>query len=313
MKKCLLLFSGGLDSILAAKILMEQKIEVFPICFESFFFDCNLAKKSAEKLGLKLKTVNFSKENLKVIKNPKYGRGQGMNPCIDCHLLMIKRAKQIMKKRNFDFLATGEVLSERPFSQRNEILELIERKAGLEGLILRPLSAKLLKETIPEKKSWVKREKLFSIRGKSRKPQIALAKKFKIKYFPTPAGGCILTDSQYSERLKTLFQKIPDYNGNDAQILRKGRIFWEGKFLIVVGRNEKENKEIKKMKKEKDIILEPENFPGPTVLIRGFRKKIKKEMIIKATELLLHYTKKIPQNIIIEIENDFQAKSSRNR
>lgn len=312
MAKCLLLFSGGLDSILAAKILMEQKIAAVPVCFKSFFFDCGVAKKSAKKLNLKLKIVDFSKEHLKTVKNPQFGYGKNLNPCIDCHLLMIKKAKGIMKKGKFDFLVTGEVLGERPFSQRKEILEMIEKKADLEGLILRPLSAKLFKKTIPEKEGWVKREKLFSIRGKSRKPQIALAKKFKIKDFPTPAGGCILTDPQYTQRLKTLFKKIPDFNGSDARILRKGRIFWlarrslgEGEqdnFLIVVGRNEKENKEIKKSKKKGDLILEPGNFPGPTILVRGFGKKIKKAIIIRATEFLLNYSKKIPEKIIIEIK-----------
>lgn len=312
MKKCLLLFSGGLDSILAAKILEKQKIKVFPVCFKSFFFDCGVAKKSAKKLNLKLKIIDFSKEHLRIVKNPQFGYGKNFNPCIDCHLLMIKKAKGIIKKGKFDFLVTGEVLGERPFSQRKEILEMIEKKAGLEGLILRPLSAKLLKETIPEKEGWIKRERLFAIRGKSRKPQITLAKKFKIKEFPTPAGGCILTDSHYSEKLKTLFKKIPDFDGSDARILRKGRIFWptfakasagkQRNFLIVVGRNEKESKELKKFKNREDLILEPENFPGPTVLIRGFGKRIKERIIMKAIEFLLNYSKKIPEKIIIEIK-----------
>ncbi len=242
---------------------------------------------------------------------------------------MIKESKKILKKQKFDILTTGEVLGERPFSQRKEIFKLIEKQANLENKILRHLSVKLLPETIYEIEGLIDRKKLFSIRGKSRKPQINLAKKFKIKEFPTPAGGCILTDPQYSKRLKTLFEKIPDFDGSDAKILRKGRAFWdvthlppegpkrkfgraEGglesrfqrapKILIVVGRNEKENKELKKSKKREDLILEPENFPGPTVLVRGFGKKIKKKMIKKATELLLNYSKKLPEKIIIEVK-----------
>ncbi|MBZ9578704.1 tRNA 4-thiouridine(8) synthase ThiI [Patescibacteria group bacterium] len=302
MIKALLLFSGGLDSILAAKVLERQKIKVFPICFESYFFGCNLAKKSAKNLGLRLKIIDFSKEHLKIVKSPKYGYGKTFNPCIDCHLLMIKGAKKFLGKQKFDILATGEVLGERPFSQRKEIFKLIEKRANLENKILRPLSIKLLPETIYEKKNLIDRKKLFSIRGKSRKPQINLAKKFKIKEFPTPAGGCILTDRQYSERLKTLFKRIPDFNGSDTKILRKGRVFWKKNFLIVVGRNEKENKELKKSQDKDDLILEPENFPGPTVLIRGFRKKIKEDTIMKANELLLNYSKKLPEKIIIEIK-----------
>jgi len=302
MKRCLLLFSGGLDSILATKILMEQKIKVVPVCFSSYFFGCDLAKKSVKQLKLRLRVVDFSKKQLKVVKKPRYGHGKGLNPCIDCHLLMIKEAKKIMKKGDFNFLATGEVLGERPFSQRKEVMKLIEKKANLEGLILRSLSAKLLKETIPEKKGWVEREKLFAISGKSRKPQLALAKKFKIKEFPSPSGGCILTDSQYTDKLRVFSRKNLNFNGNDTRVLRKGRVFWERKFLIIAGRNENENKELIKMKKKKDVILEPENFPGPTVLIRGFGERIQKKVIMEATEFLLNYSKKIPEEIVIEVK-----------
>ena len=298
-KKALLLFSGGLDSILVAKILLGQKIKVVPICFASFFFNCNLAKKSATKLDLKLKVIDFSKEHLKIIKKPQYGKGKGMNPCIDCHLLMIKGAKKTMKESKLDFVATGEVLGERPFSQNRRVFKLAEKEANLEGLILRPLSAKLLSETIVEKKGWVKREKLFDFQGKSRKPQINLAKKFKIKEFPSPAGGCILTDLEYSKKLRELFKKIPDFDGQDAKTIRRGRVFWENNFLIIIGRNEKENAEIEKLRKDKDIILEPENFPGPTVLIRGFGEEIPEQIIKKAKNLLLKYSKKIPKEPII--------------
>jgi len=304
MKKALLLFSGGLDSILTAKILQKQKIKITPICFKSYFFDCNLAKKSAKKLGLNLKVIDFSKEHLKIVRFPKYGRGKGINPCIDCHLLMIEKTKETLEKEKYDFLATGEVLGERPLSQNARALKLIEKEANLENQILRPLSAKLLPETIYEKKGIVKREKLLSISGKSRKSQLALAKEFKIKKIPFPAGGCILTDLEYSKKLKELFSKIPDCDGDDCQILTKGRIFWEGSNLIVVARNEKECKEIEKLKKKKDLILEPENFSGPTVLIRGFNQKIKKEIVIRAVEFLLNYSKKLPlKEIIIELKN----------
>jgi tRNA U34 2-thiouridine synthase MnmA/TrmU len=295
MAKCLLLFSGGLDSLLVGKILAKQKIEFVPVCFKSYFFGPELAEKSVRELRLRLRTVDISKKQLKIVKNPEYGRGRGLNPCIDCHLLMIKEAKKIMEKEKFDFLATGEVLGERPFSQRKEILKLIEEKADLTGLILRPLSAKLLDPTIPEKRGWIDRTKLFSIKGKSRKPQISLAKKFKIKKFPNPSGGCLLTDPQYAEKLNFLMKKNPAFDGNDAEILRKGRIFWEEDFLIAVGRNEKENGELKKLKNKKDRILEPKNFPGPTVLVRGFDKDIKKEILNKTKKLLIKYSKKLPE------------------
>jgi tRNA U34 2-thiouridine synthase MnmA/TrmU len=298
-KKALLLFSGGLDSMLIVKILQKQGIEIIPVCFCSFFFNCTTAEKSAKILDLKLKIIDISEEHLKVIKNPKYGTGKGMNPCIDCHLLMIKKAKEIMKKEKYDFIATGEVLEERPFSQNRRVFKLAEKTLGLEGLILRPLSAKLLPETIPEQKAWVKRDELFGISGKTRKPQLALVKEFGITEFPNPAGGCILTDKEYSKKLFLLFEKIPHFDGQDAKTIKKGKAFWENNFLIIVGRNEKENAEIEKLRKDKDIILEPENFSGPTVLIRGFNKEVPKQIIKKAKNLLLKYSKNIPSKPII--------------
>ncbi len=287
--------------MLAAKILKEQKVKIVPVCFESFFFNCSLAKQSARDLGLKIRIIDISEEHLKVIRKPKHGRGKGLNPCIDCHLLMMKKAKEIMIKEKYDFLATGEVLDERPFSQSKKVFRIAEKELGLKGLILRPLSALLLPETMPEKKGWIKREKLYAIKGKSRKVQIALAKKFKIKKFPNPSGGCILTELDYARKLKKLFEKVPNAEGSDCQILRKGRVFWENDFLLIVGRKEKDNEEIQKLKKKKDVVLEPDNFSGPTVLIRGFKKKIKKQIIDKGVELLLNHSKKIPQEIIMKI------------
>lgn len=301
MAKALLLFSGGLDSILAAKILLKQKIKIVPICFQSYFFDCKLAEESAKKLRLKVRIVNFDKKHLKIVKSPEYGHGKGMNPCIDCHLLMLKEAKKIMEKENIDFIATGDVLGERPFSQNREALIKMEKEANLKKMILRPLSAKLLPKTIPEELGLIKRENLFDFKGKSRKPQIKLARELRVSEFPSPAGGCLLTDPQYSQKLKVLFKKVPDFNGKDCQVLKRGRIFWRDNFLIVVGRNEKENKELKKLKKKEDLILEPENFPGPTVLIRGFGKKVKKEVVKKGIELLINYSKKIPETLKISL------------
>jgi len=301
MAKALLLFSGGLDSILDAKILLKQKIKIIPICFQSYFFDCKLAKESAKKLRLKVKIVNFGKKHLKIVKSPEYSHGKGMNPCIDCHLLMLKEAKKIMEKEKIDFIATGDVLGERPFSQNREALIKMEKEANLKKIILRPLSAKLLPKTIPEELGLIKRESLFDFRGKSRKPQIKLARELRISEFPSPAGGCLLTDPQYSQKLKVLFEKVPDFNGKDCQVLKRGRVFWQDDFLIVVGRNEKENEELKKLKKKEDLILEPENFPGPTVLIRGFGKKVKKEMIKEGIGLLLNYSKKIPETLKISL------------
>ena len=194
--KALVLFSGGLDSVLAVKVLQEQNIKVTAVCFCSNFFDEQQAKKVARKIGIKLIIKNFSKKHLEMVKNPQYGYGKNMNPCIDCHLLMLREAKKMMfyevfwqmcfwpflsNKRKYDFVATGEVLGQRPMSQNRRMLELIEKKAGLEGYLLRPLSAKLLAETEIEKKGFINRDKLLDISGRSRKRQLELAKKFGIK------------------------------------------------------------------------------------------------------------------------------------
>jgi len=291
-KKAILLFSGGLDSILAGKILENQGIKIIPIFFKSYFFDEKNAQKVAEILGWELKVIDFSKEHLKVVKKPKFGYGSSMNPCLDCHILMLKKAKQLMKKLKADFVATGEVLGERPMSQNKKALELIEKESSLKGYLLRPLSAKLLKETIPEKKGDVDREKLLDIQGRSRKRQIELAKKFKIKWYPQPSGGCILTDLEFGRKLRELLEKYPEFNGNDVETLKLGRHFWEGKVKIIIGRNHEENLKLEKLKRKGDFIMKMKNYPGPTALIRPYQSKVSNEILEKAKELILKYSKK---------------------
>jgi hypothetical protein len=293
--KVLLLFSGGLDSLLSALILKKKGVSVMPFCFSSYFFDCKKSLEMIKQTGLKLRVVDISKDHLKMIKSPKHGRGVGMNPCVDCHLMMLKKSKQIMKKYGYDFIATGEVLGQRPFSQSNQALDLIERKAGLRGLILRPLSDKLLKETK------FGSEDFYGISGKGRKEQLKLAKEFKIKNIPMPGGGCILTDSNFSFKLKELFDRKKNFDGNDIQILKLGRVFFKDTFFIVVARNQKECKELIKYRKRGDIVLEPSNFSGPTVLIRKTKKSSQDEMINFASEYIIKFSKDVPTEPVIAI------------
>ena len=291
--KALVLLSGGLDSILAVKILKEQKIEVVGLAFKSYFFNEKQAKKAAKHLRVPLKVIDFSKEHLKIVKGPKYGYGKGMNPCIDCHILMLKKAKKIMEKEKFHFVATGEVLGERPMSQNKRALKLVAEKSSLKNYLLRPLSAKLLEKTIPEEKGWVKREKLLDISGRSRKRQIALAKKWKIEYYPSPAGGCLLTDLEFSKRLRELFEKYPKFKGKDVELLKLGRHFWENNVKIVVGRDHQENLKIKKLAQKGDVLIELKDYPGPTTLIRNYGKgKISKEILQIAKQKTKFYSKK---------------------
>lgn len=287
MIKALLLYSKGLDSILVKKILEKQGIKVDIINFGSCFFDGE---------------IDITKDHLKIVKNPKYGRGQGMNPCRDCHLLMLKKAGEIMKEKGYNFIATGEVVSQRPFSQSKEQLLFLEKQANLEGLILRPLSAKLLPETVPEKEGLINRDKLYDISGKCRKRQLELVKEFGIKEFPMPAGGCILTDKEYSKKLKKLLEINSNFDANDAKVLTKGRVFFEDKIMFIITRNEKEGIEIKEFLKKRDIFLEPQNFPGPSILIRSFTRDLYFDTIIqKGKEYLIKYSKKVPKDFEISI------------
>jgi len=281
--KALVLFSGGLDSILAVKILQQQGVHVDGITFKSYFFDEEQAKKSAEEIGIKLKIIDFSKKHLKMVENPKHGYGKNMNPCIDCHRAMLEQASKV---KGYDFIATGEVLGERPMSQNKESLNLIGR--GIK--VLRPLSAKLLDETEMEKSGLVDRARLLDISGRSRKPQLELVKKYNIEYYPSPAGGCSLTDPGFSGRLRQIINY--DIDENDIQLLKLGRHFLDGDILIVVGRNEQENEEIVKLKKKKDILIELKDIPGPTTLVRSYKGKINNDIIKKAKQLTKHYSLK---------------------
>lgn len=284
--RALVLFSGGLDSILAVKILEKQGIEVTGLTLVSYFFNSQLAETAAKKLKIELKIVDVSDEHLAMVKKPVYGYGKNMNPCLDCRILMFKEAKKIKA----DLIASGEILGERPLSQNKSALKLIAQESGLAGRLVRPLSAKLLEPTLVEKQGLVQRNKLLDISGRSRKKQISLAGKWGIQDYPNPAGGCLLTDPYFSQRLKELFQKWPDCQGNDVQLLKLGRHFWLKDNKIIVGRNQEENETIKKLARRGDVLISPNDFPGPTVLIRG-HQKILEESLLKAKELVEKYSK----------------------
>jgi len=280
------LLSGGLDSSLAAWLIKKQNLKVKALIFQSYFFNPEKGIKAAKQLKIPYQVIDFSDEHLEIVKKPKYGYGKASNPCIDCHLLMLKTARKILEKEGFDFVITGEVLGQRPFSQNRQALDIIAKKTGLGKRLLRPLSAKLLSPTLPEEKKWVNREKLLDIHGRSRKKQIALAKKIDLKY-PQPAGGCILTEIKFAKKLFELKEEKPSFSGNDAGLLKIGRHFWIGKTKIIIGRNEEENRSLENLSQPKDILIQPANFIGPTALVRG--KKIATK---KAKKIILSYTKK---------------------
>jgi len=277
--KAISLVSGGLDSTLATKVILDQGIDVMAVNFLSPFCLCNKrggcrheAKYLADTLGIELKLIRVFDEYLKIVKHPKFGYGRNLNPCIDCRILILKKTKEFMKEIGVSFVVTGEVLGQRPMSQHRGALKLIEKETGLEGLILRPLSAKLLDETIPEKKGWVNRDKMLDYCGRSRKPQMALAKQFGLNDYPCPAGGCLLTDAGFSRRLKDLLEHSKDdnLNLNDIELLKLGRHFRMGpKNKLIVGRNEEENNRLLNLAIESDFIFEPTDIKGPVAIGRG--------------------------------------------
>jgi tRNA U34 2-thiouridine synthase MnmA/TrmU len=271
--KALSLFSGGLDSILATKLIIDQKIDIEAVTFTSQFSGSEKSKnavvEAARAIGVPLKVVHLEKDYLKLVRNPKHGYGKNMNPCVDCRIFMLKKAKKYAREIGADFIITGEVLDERPMSQRSQILRLVEQESGLKDKLLRPLSAKLLPKSLAEKKGLVDREKLLGIRGRSRKPQLKLAKKLGIISYPTPAGGCLLTCEEYSKKLLDLFQHKKRITMEDIALLRVGRHFRFGENKIIVGRNEAENQVLIQNKGSRDYYFEVPVVAGPTTLLQG--------------------------------------------
>lgn len=274
--KAIALLSGGLDSTLAVKLLLQQGVDVRAINFKTIFCTCDRksgcgseARRVADEFGIDLKVCEITREYLPIVKEPKHGYGSNMNPCIDCRILMFKKAAEYMDEVGASFLVTGEVLGERPMSQRRDAMDLIEKEAGLTGKILRPLSAKLLKPTIAEEGGLIDREKLLDIKGRSRKPQMKLAEAMGVEDYPCPAGGCLLTDPGFSNRLRDLFE-YTDASINDIQLLKHGRHFRLSKQCkIAVGRDEGENEVIFTLAKPGDIVFRVAEFSGPVTLLRG--------------------------------------------
>jgi tRNA U34 2-thiouridine synthase MnmA/TrmU len=282
--KALALLSGGLDSILATKLIVDQGIDVVAFNVTSPFCLCKKggcgAVEAAKQLGVELKIDYAGLEYLKIVRNPKHGYGRNMNPCIDCRIFLLKKAKKIAKELGASFIFTGEVLDERPMSQHYPALKLIEEEAGLKGKILRPLSARLLPETEIEKRGLVDRAKLLEIRGRSRKPQIKLAGEFNIKDYPCPAGGCLLTDKEFAIRIRDLFGHRKRFGLGEVNLLKLGRHFRLGENKIIVGRNEAENKKMAVGKSRYDYFFEVPVIAGPITVLQG--RKTRKAIAIAA-------------------------------
>lgn len=288
------LLSGGLDSTIGAKMMLEQGIEVCAINFTSPFCTCTPKKAgcaavitAVRQLGhIPLRRAALRDQYLEMVQNPKYGYGSGLNPCIDCRIMKIRKAGEYMRQIGASFLFTGEVLGQRPMSQHRQAIQLIDRESGLQGYILRPLSAAHLEPTIPEKEGWVDRSKLLGISGRSRKEQISLAIEKGIEDYPCPAGGCLLTDKNFANRMRDYFTFTETPSMKDIPLLKVGRHFRLGNGdKVIVARNEREGMTLKKICPKTDNLLSPVNFSGPVVVLQG-------TSLEAAVEKMLEYTKR---------------------
>ncbi|MEW6416926.1 MAG: hypothetical protein AB1480_02260 [Nitrospirota bacterium] len=316
MAKAVALFSEGLDSTLAILTILKQGIEVNALKFQTPF-DCDMSQippyppflkggkggitnfrhslclsnkemKVAQKFGFDIEICHLTDKFIEIVKNPRFGYGRNMNPCIDCRILMLKEAKVFMNTIGADFIVTGEVLGQRPMSQRRDVFNLIDREAGVTGYVLRPLSAKLLKITIPEAEGIVDREILYGFSGRSRKSQIDMAKALGLTDYPAPAGGCLLTEPNYAYRLKDLlvYNAAPDMR--DINLLRIGRHFRFSPFCkIIVGRDKAENEAISFLPVNDDCLLKVEGYGSPITLVKG---EITDEAISVAASICARYS-----------------------
>lgn len=282
MPRALAMLSGGLDSTLAAKLIKDQGIDVIGICFKSYFFNENSAVKMAEQINIPLEIIDISKEHFEMMKNPKYGYGKNLNPCIDCHSMMFRIAGELLEKYEALFIITGEVLNQRPMSQNKNALNIVKRESKIEDKILRPLCAKMLEPTQIELNGLIAREKLMDISGRDRKIQMELAKKWNIIDYPSPAGGCKLTEPNYTMRLKDLLKNNKDIKERDILLLKYGRHFRVSENAKILStRTEEEWDKIFDMLIEEDLIFMSKDFTGSVVIILGNPTEDDIEMALK--------------------------------
>ena len=296
-RKALALLSGGLDSTLAVKVMLDQGIAVEALNFISPFCTCtgknsgckSEAVRVAGEFNIPIKVMNKGVEYLEIVRAPKHGYGKGMNPCIDCRIFLLRKAKEYMVESDADFVITGEVLGQRPMSQRRDTLNLIERESGLAGLLLRPLSARHFNPTIPELEGWVDRSRLLAIQGRSRKDQIQLASDLDVKNYPCPAGGCLLTEVSFVSKVKDIFDHSDSLSLRDFSLLKVGRHFRPGpRTKLIVGRDEAENNHLERAVKNGEATLRWLDGSSPVGIVTG---EMDESLLRTAAGVLLRYTK----------------------
>ncbi len=273
----LALFSGGLDSILACRLIMAQGIKVRAVRFVTPFFGDELLRCEdeyrqgvADKYGIDVQLRDVSDKYLEMLRQPAHGYGKNFNPCVDCKILIASESRVMLAEEGASFLISGEVIGQRPMSQRRDTLRIIEKDSGCDEILLRPLCALNLAETLPEKEGWVDRQRLLAFKGRTRQPQMALAASFGIEDYPSPAGGCILTDPNKAGRVRRFYEEHDEVVTADIRLLMVGRQFvLPGDGWLVVGRNEEENNSILALQQTGDVLLSmTDDWPGPSAILR---------------------------------------------
>ncbi len=299
-RKALALLSGGLDSTLAVKLMLDLGIEVEALNFTSPFCTCtgkNVGCKSeavrvAQEFDIPIKVMHKGLDYLEILRNPRHGYGKGLNPCVDCRIYLLRKAKEYMAESGADFVITGEVLGQRPMSQRRDTMRVIERESGLEGLLLRPLSAHFFDPTIPESEGWVDRDKLLAIKGRSRKDQIQLADDLDVKNYPCPAGGCLLTEPSFVPKVKDVFDHSEELNLRDFRLLKIGRHFRiADRTKAIIGRSEADNHLLEAAIQPGETAITWLDGNTPLGVITGRQEQ---EHLDLACRILLRYTKAEP-------------------
>lgn len=308
MVKAVALLSGGVDSMLAIAIVKQQNVEIEAVHFQTMFGCCkDDARQAAHKLGVPCTLLKVGDDYLDMVKKPKYGYGRGVNPCVDCRGYMFDLGKKFMEKTGASFLISGEVLDQRPMSQKLKDFERIEADLGLQRKILRPLSAHRLAKTEAEEKGWVNREKLYNVQGRSRKFLFELARKFGIEEPPSPSAGCALTSPAFAKKVRDVFTHSPDYGRWEFEILRMGRHFrLAAGIKLVVARNENQNAYLEMMHPEGTSLLTCSNFGGPHALLTG---PASEEIMGLAGSIVLRYAQKpLPPACEIRTERGGETK-----
>lgn len=299
-RKALALLSGGLDSTLAVKMMLDQGIEVEALNFTSPFCTCtgknsgckSEAVRVAQEFNIPIKVMHKGLDYLEIIRNPRHGHGKGLNPCVDCRIYLLRKAKEYMAESGADFVITGEVLGQRPMSQRRDTLRVIERESGLEGLLLRPLSARFFDPTIPEQEGWVDRDKLLAIKGRSRKDQMQLADDLDVKNYPCPAGGCLLTELSFVPKVRDMFDHADELNLRDCRLLKIGRHFRIGaRTKVIIGRNEADNNLLENARQPEEPAITWLDGNSPVGIVCG---KQDAPLLELASRIMLRYTKAEP-------------------